>query len=271
MADTLAFHPLADVFPLIKGADFDELVSSIKENGQREAITLLEGKILDGRNRYRACITAGVEPTTKNFAGADPLRFVIDANIRRRHLNESQRGMIAAKLATMARGNVVFQRAAAVESSCDRGIKRPPLSAQEASVLMNVSVSTVQEAKRVLASGTPEEIKSVQEGRAAASTIARQIRANVSPAQRQKQAERPLAGVGKNPERIENARLNAEVWNRLSDVLTHLTNLPAPADVAVIVRSNAKRSDAVNARLDRSLKWLEEFAHEWRGSREAAA
>lgn len=58
----LAFHPLADVFPLIEGVEFDELVASIKEHGLRHPITTLDDMILDGRNRYRACLAAGVAP-----------------------------------------------------------------------------------------------------------------------------------------------------------------------------------------------------------------
>lgn len=57
----------------------------------------------------------------------------------------------------------------------------------------------MQSAKKVLAEGTPEEISAVQEGKAAVTTIARQIRANATPKQRRKRAERALGSVGKNP------------------------------------------------------------------------
>ena len=58
----LAFHPLADVLPLIEGSEFAELVVSIKQNGLRDPITMLGEMILDGRNRYLACLEAGIEP-----------------------------------------------------------------------------------------------------------------------------------------------------------------------------------------------------------------
>jgi hypothetical protein len=63
------FHPLANVFPLIEGAEFDELVADIKANGLNQCIELYEGKILDGRNRYRACLAAGVEPLAVQYRG----------------------------------------------------------------------------------------------------------------------------------------------------------------------------------------------------------
>jgi N6-adenosine-specific RNA methylase IME4 len=52
---SLAFHPLAEIFPLIEGEEFDSLVEDIKRYGVREPVVVYEDKILDGRNRYRAC------------------------------------------------------------------------------------------------------------------------------------------------------------------------------------------------------------------------
>ena len=82
----LKFHPLADIFPLIEGAEFDELIADIKANGLLEPIVVHEEMILDGRNRYRACLAAGVEPTLTPFRGDDPVAFVISANLRLPHL-----------------------------------------------------------------------------------------------------------------------------------------------------------------------------------------
>jgi predicted NUDIX family phosphoesterase len=64
-------------------------------------MVLFESKILDGRNRYRACLEAGVGHHTQTYMGADPLAYVLAQNLHRRHLNESQRSMVAARLATM--------------------------------------------------------------------------------------------------------------------------------------------------------------------------
>jgi hypothetical protein len=65
----------------------------------------VEGKILDGRNRYRAAQMAGVPYPTRTYDGDDPIGFVISMNLARRHLSESQRAMVAAKLATFTLGD----------------------------------------------------------------------------------------------------------------------------------------------------------------------
>src|SRR6476661_7062690 len=100
----IEFHPLANMFPLMEGAEFESLVQDIKTNGLRETIVRHEGKILEGRNRFRACLQAGVAPRYEDYAGDDPLCYVVSLNLRRRHLSESQRAMAAAKLANFEHG-----------------------------------------------------------------------------------------------------------------------------------------------------------------------
>jgi ParB-like chromosome segregation protein Spo0J len=46
----------------MRAGEFDALRESIRENGQREAITLLDGAVIDGIHREAACLELAVEP-----------------------------------------------------------------------------------------------------------------------------------------------------------------------------------------------------------------
>jgi len=96
-----AYHPIADMFPLLKDAEFDDLVEDIRKHGLREPISLFERKIIDGRNRERACIKAGVEPRYRSimFDNHDAAAaYVISKNIRRRHLTPEQKRELIEKV-----------------------------------------------------------------------------------------------------------------------------------------------------------------------------
>jgi hypothetical protein len=120
--------------------DAKALGDDIKANGQHEPIIMFEEKILDGRNRYFECIRVGVEPTFRPYLGDDPTAFVISLNLKRRHLDESQRGMVMARIAKLPKG-ANQQNAIALSSL--------PTQA-EAATMLNVSVDTGKRARVVL-------------------------------------------------------------------------------------------------------------------------
>ena len=100
------FHEVANIFPMMTGAEFASLKADIAENGLREAVWLHpDGRVVDGRNRYNACTELGIAPEYRTWNGDGSLvSFVVSLNLHRRHLNESQRAMVAAKLANMPEG-----------------------------------------------------------------------------------------------------------------------------------------------------------------------
>ena len=91
-------HEYADLFPLITGDEFVELKSNIKERGLLNPVITLNGKILDGRNRFRACKEVGVEVKTVEYDGDNALADVLSWNLQRRHLNASQKACLAVEL-----------------------------------------------------------------------------------------------------------------------------------------------------------------------------
>lgn len=142
-------HEYADLFPMMATADIARLAEDIRQNGQANPIVTYEGKILDGRNRYQACAMAGVDPQFTEYDGAEPLAFVVSHNLHRRHLSESQRGMVAAKMANLQRGG--DRRTDSFKGSID-----PLKTQEEAAALLNISTATVKRSKAVLKSGIPE-------------------------------------------------------------------------------------------------------------------
>lgn len=91
--ELLKNHPAADVWPMMDRERFSELLADIQANGQREPITLCDGMVLDGRNRYRACVELGIEPETRDFSG-DPWAFAWSLNGARRDLEATVRALI---------------------------------------------------------------------------------------------------------------------------------------------------------------------------------
>lgn len=63
VVDHREFHEVANIFPLMRKEEFNELKNDISENGLREPIWLdKDGKIIEGKNRYLACRDLGVPP-----------------------------------------------------------------------------------------------------------------------------------------------------------------------------------------------------------------
>lgn len=148
-----AFHEYANLFPMMEGRAYRELVEDVEVNGVREPIVFLDGKILDGRNRYMAARELGAEYPRIEFRGDDPLAYVVSLNLKRRHLSESQRSMVAARLARMPNGG-------------DRSEQhRANLhSASSAAEMLNVSERSVKTAKTVEREGSPELVEAVERG-----------------------------------------------------------------------------------------------------------
>jgi N6-adenosine-specific RNA methylase IME4/ParB-like chromosome segregation protein Spo0J len=150
-------HPLANIFPLVEGPEFADLVADIREHGLHEPIVIFEDRVLDGRNRLRACEAAGVEPVFTVYTGDDPVAFVISLNLRRRHLDESQRAMVAAKLATLRAGDNQHSEGLPIGRSSE---------------LLNVGERSVARAREVQEHGTPELVHAVERGAVSVSAAA---------------------------------------------------------------------------------------------------
>jgi hypothetical protein len=253
------FHPAANLFPLLGEADLTLLANDIAEHGQHDDIITLDGAILDGRNRYRACELRNIAPRFKEWdgKGGSPLNYVISKNLTRRHLNTAQRGMIAGRIANL-------ENCQHVDVARKRAAKGIPVAAKteiiitipQAAKMLNVSEETVNHARQVLRHCAPQDVQAIDEGRMSISRAFESIKVrDVAPMKKPK-----LNGAGKNPARIDRMRQRNLVWKNVREALIALTSLPLPADVAPIVKA-MDRANLVPQKLPTALAWLREFAH----------
>jgi N6-adenosine-specific RNA methylase IME4 len=161
----LTFHPLANVFPLLEGAEYDALVADIKERGLVHPIVEFEGRILDGRNRFRACKDAEAKLKIEKYKGNDPVGYVLSANLKRRNLNESQKGMVADALTTIRREDTLMQ------GSRSANLPNGAISQPDAARLVGVSKRTVTSASMVREKTIPELADRVRRGDLAVSLV----------------------------------------------------------------------------------------------------
>ena len=155
-------HPLSAAFPDMDDEEFQDLLSSIKAHGQREPITLYQDKILDGWHRYRACQQLGVSPITTEFKGDDPVAFVIDLNLNRRHLSPSQKAIAVVSCSSWAKEG----RPKHTRYELDETVPNEPVfkTTNEMAKLAGVGNSTIKRAKEIVTKGDKETVEKVKKG-----------------------------------------------------------------------------------------------------------
>ena len=168
-------HPAAEIFPLLDAARLAELAADIEKHGMIEPITMIDGMILDGRNRYAACQIAHIEPHYEEWAGeGDPAAWVLSKNLQRRHLDTSQRAMVAARTLGYHEARAKErQEESRAKPGAQVGQVRANLptpttgsgrARDDAARALNVSPRTVESAKRVIETAAPALIAAVESG-----------------------------------------------------------------------------------------------------------
>lgn len=167
-------HPLCTLFPRLTGAEFDALRDDIKANGLRQPIILHDGMILDGGNRYRACLEAGVEPSFTEYAGGNIVAFVLSANLHRRHMTPGQQAAIVASAQDWAKAQPAHRPA---EKECNVA---PLSTVADRAAQSGASVRTQKMADKV-AKTDPELAKKVAQGEVSLPKAVQQVTAGRTP------------------------------------------------------------------------------------------
>jgi len=190
-------HPVADLFPLLQGDEFDRLVESIKHDGLQEPIVLSndEEVLIDGRNRYRACIKAHIDPVftrlAKNYDEAKTRDYIINANLRRRQLNPGQVAMIGTELEPFFADEAKERQREHGKTAPGRKTLRTKSSevigkaVDQVAAVLGVGSSTISQAKKVR-DASPLLAASVSSGQMSLNEAYKQVRSKPKPAAEQK-------------------------------------------------------------------------------------
>lgn len=183
----MEFHELANLFPMFTPEEMETLRASMRKSGYSNAhpIVLYEGKILDGRNRFTAAKFEALEPVFIEFTGDDDaaLQFVIEENLARRHLNETQRGIVVSRIANMTRGGTGSNQYESKTANWQNSV-----SLGKAAEMMNVSERTAARI-RAVEKAAPELLPKMERGEMTAHEAMKIADAKVRGEQRAELAE----------------------------------------------------------------------------------
>lgn len=170
------FHPYASIVPMLGQADLNALAADIQGNGLRHPIVLLDGMILDGRNRYKACQIVGVKPDFEDFNGdGDPIAFIVSENLSRRHLTASQKALAVAKIPDLPRGNPNLKNSKSPTKPNSAQMRNKTVA--EVAKDVDVSPRTVEQAKQVLREAPKETVEKIERGEKSVATAVKEIKA----------------------------------------------------------------------------------------------
>lgn len=146
-------HPATAIFPEMSEAEFKEFKADIAQNGLRQPILVYRNQVIDGRQRLRACKELGFAPRYKTVDVTEKTvtTYIVSMNLKRRHLNDSQRAMVANSLAQLGKGK--------------RANTAHAVTQAQASDMLNVSVDSIQRARTVQTEGIPELVAAVEIGK----------------------------------------------------------------------------------------------------------
>jgi protein gp37 len=195
-------HPVAELFPLIEGEEFDALVADITEHGLTHPVVLSpDGTMLvDGRNRYKACIAAHLEPAVIRLGShyTDDLiaEYIISANLRRRQLDVGQRAMVGVgiekHLAEQAREKERLRKSASESTLHDQA--KSIHAADRAAAAVGVSHSAITKAKKVVAEA-PDLAEKVRGGKTSLDAAHKETRSREKAREEKPTREKPTAEV----------------------------------------------------------------------------
>ena len=176
------------LLPKMSEEEFAELKASIQSEGQHYSIIVNEDlEVLDGHHRYRACTELGIEPDFEVRKFDDKLiekKFVIEANLRRRHLNNFQLVELAVPLLEVEKALAKQRQAKGGKNGRNQQLEvetddaMPEFKAKATEVVAKkagVSTRTFERGKKILEEASEDEKQRLREGKASITKVYNEI------------------------------------------------------------------------------------------------
>jgi ParB-like chromosome segregation protein Spo0J len=208
------------LLPKMSDEEFVELKASIQAEGQHYPIVANEDlEVLDGHHRFRACTELGIEPDFEVRKFEDKLiekKFVIEANLRRRHLTKFQLVELGVPLLEIEKELAKKRQVEGgkLGRNMQMGLApddaKPVLTKSKAAAVVakkvGVSTRTFERGKKILETASEEEKQKLREGKTSIAKVYREVVALEKPDTASEEVEtEPEAVV--DEERAEQNRL----------------------------------------------------------------
>jgi len=188
---SLSLNPEYDkLLPRMSSEEFAELKTSIETEGQHYPIIVNEDlQVLDGHHRFRACNELGIEPDFEVKRFEDKLlekKFVIEANLRRRHLNNFQLVELAVPLLEIEKSLAKKRQSQGGKNGrkmqlgivSDGSAPEPEFKAKATEVVAKkagVSTRTFERGKKIIENASEDEKQKLREGKLSISKVYQEI------------------------------------------------------------------------------------------------
>ena len=190
---SLSLNPIYDkLLPRMSEEEFEELKKSIETEGQHYPIIVNEDlEVLDGHHRFRACQELGLEPDVEVKRFEDKLlekKFVIEANLRRRHLNNFQLVELAVPLLEIEKTLAKQRQSLGGKNGRNTQLGLVPddaepehessFKAKAAEVVAKkagLSTRTFERGKKIVEEGTEDDKRKLREGKVSISKIYQEL------------------------------------------------------------------------------------------------
>ncbi len=187
---TLCVNPEYEkLLPKMYDEEFAKLKASIQAEGQHYPIVANENlEVLDGHHRFRACVELGIEPDFEVRKFEDKLfekKFVIEANLRRRHLNKFQLVELAVPLLEIEKALAKKRQAKGGKKGRNIQLGLAPNDAKpefkktkasaEIAKKVGLSTRTFERGKKIIEKASEEEKQKLREGKASIAKVYREV------------------------------------------------------------------------------------------------